>query len=1235
MRSLLLLLFSFIYSISFAQSTNFWNTINESAIVLSTDNDRGMIPDTYNTFGLDLDGLKTYLQGAPLHRTAAATDAPLLVDLPLADGDLHQFRIVESPVMKPALASRFPHIKSFSGYAVRNNNIKVKFLYSDHGFQAFIKTPNGPAYIERYATGMDDAYIVYNKRDLNILSDVQFSCGVHNSDEFLNQHDVLEGLDIEHNHEQHTIQAGNRSGSMTVVELREYEIAVAGVAEWTAMHGGDVSGGMSAVNTVVNLLNSVFESEVSVTFTLIEDNDLLIYTDALTDPYSDVTDGGGLLQQNQNNLDLTIGNENYDIGHVMTVGCSGGLGGIAGGVICSENGKGRGVTCQGGSLQGAILNIAIHEVAHQFTASHTWDNCEGTITGNNILSQRASGTAFEPGSGSTIMSYAGACGEQNVQFGSDDYYHVGSLQQMFNHIHDGIGGDCPDIVPTTNNYPDLELPYEDGFYIPIRTPFELTAISSDADGDEISYCWEQYNTGPLSDLGSPFGTAPSFRSWPPVDNPTRVFPRIQSVVSNSSLDVEVLPTYTRNLKFRCTVRDNNEDIGANIWQEVSFEATEAAGPFRVQYPNDSGLSFEQGEYIEVLWDVANTDAPPVNATTVNIRMSADGGFTYPFTLATNVVNDGAAFVHIPNITANNARVRVEAAENIFFDISNFNFQIVETEDPGFAFTPTPSTQQICVPDDAIIDLNTFGLLGYDSLVTFSVSGLPAGANTIFSSNPSSAADGSMLTIESIDVVDEGLFTVEIMAVANSADSIPTLDTLTRTVTIDFVINDFSAVEPLTPENGISGISEVPNFSWVASPNANSYDIEIANNPSFAPESIIEIAQNIEGNSYTSTIQLEQNTLHFWRIRPKNECGYGEYSAPQGFYTEIFSCNTFISDDVPINISGVGTPTIESILTIASDLTINDLNVKKIKGSHDLVKHLDVYLISPNDIEVLLFAGECGVSTTFDMKLDDEAPEGPITCFNGNFQPEGMLSDFDDSQSIGNWILRVIVNNPDGVGGTLQEWSLELCSNASASPPFLVTNELMPVAPGEGRLITNDFLLSQDNDNGPSELTYTVVTAPAHGTLFFQNEVVEVGMTFRQASIDAGNVKYVHNGGAETTDGFTFAVEDGEGGWFGTPLFEITIDENAPVSTEDLEESNAFEVFPNPAKDRLNIQFTQSINGRLDVRVTNVQGQLLQAERFDNALEQVQLNTSGLSNGIYFIYVETDAGTATKKVVIQR
>ncbi len=1073
MRTLFLLLSILLTTAITAQVNDFWTSANENAIVLNEENERGLVPDEYHTFSLDIEALKVYLQNAPMERTAAAVNQPLKLSLPLPDGEIHSFKIYESPVMMPGIAARYSNIKSFAGYSVQDKDVKVRFVYSSLGFYAMFNTPSGRYSIEPYAKFMQDACIVFENKHLSMPDDYEFVCGVHNDDEFLNVASPLDGIELNEDIQNH-IQANNRNAEVALVEVLEYKIAIAGVAEWVNLHGGTVDGGMAAVNIVVNLLNSVFEAEAAIRFVLVDDNDNLIYTDAATDPYNNVTLGGGLLQQNQNNLDQVIGSVNYDVGHVMTIGCSD-VGGVAGGTICTSTGKGRGVTCQySGSLSNIILNVTAHEVAHQFSAGHTWDNCPG------ILGQRASGSAFEPGSGSTIMSYAGACGNQNVVFNGDIYYHVGSLQQIYNYSHLGGGaGDCPDIFPTANNQPELELNYEDDFYIPINTPFELTAVASDQDGDPINYCWEQYNIGPISELGSPIGTAPSFRSYPPNDSPTRVFPRMQSVVQNTQQDVEVLPSYTRNLKFRCTVRDNNTEIGGVVWDEVSFEATDQAGPFRVEYPNNNE-TFEIGQYIEVLWDVSNTDLAPVNCERVNIKYSSNGGYDSDIMLAENIPNDGAHFVTIPNVITGGGRVRIEAAENIFFDISNFNHQVVEPTTAGYAFDAGPYFQQVCVPNDVVIGLNTISLLDYDSLLNFSISGLPAGANPIFSANPILPSEGAVLTIETEDITEEGFYDIEITAIAIGGD------TIKRNVTFDLVLNDFSAISLESPANGSSSVEEVPTFTWIGSPNANSYDIEIASSPSFAPGTILDFATGLTTTDFTPSIVLEKNNLYFWRIRPHNECGYGDFSVPQGFHTEVFECAVFESNNVPLAISAIGTPVIESTLVVNTDGAINDLNIRRLKGSHDLVQHLDVSLISPDNTEVLLFSDICGVATTFNMGLDDESPLD-IQCppnNGGTFKPHGNLSDFNNLEAVGVWTLKVAVNNTDGVGGGLEEWSIELCSNASANPPYLVTNELMPTPPGGGRQITNEFLLSEDDDNGPEDLVYTIVTAPQNGTLFF-------------------------------------------------------------------------------------------------------------------------------------------------------
>ena len=315
--------------------------------------------------------------------------------------------------------------------------------------------------------------------------------------------------------------------------------------------------------------------------------------------------------------------------------------------------------------------------------------------------------------------------------------------------------------------------------------------------------------------------------------------------------------------------------------------------------------------------------------------------------------------------------------------------------------------------------------------------------------------------------------------------------------------------------------------------------------------------------------------------------------------------------------------------------INDLNVTKVKGNHDKVNHLDVSLVSPSDTEVILFSDVCITTSTFNAGFDDEAPNN-ISCPPiGVYKPQGQLSDFDGENSQGVWTLKVVVNNPDGAGGVLEDWGLQLCANVAPSAPYLVTNDTMPVHPGDYRILTSEFLLSEDDNNPPQNLTYTLVTIPENGILSFLGEELGVGDVFRQSSINAGNVRYTHDGGPAEFDNFTFAVTNGEGGWFGTPQFNIKMDENVMVATENIEDLNELFLFPNPAKDVLNAQFKNPVNGKLNVVISNVQGQIVNNLVFENIYQQLQLNTANLAGGIYFIQIRTGDEVYTEKVIIQK
>ncbi len=1207
----LLLFFS---NINAQVTHDFWAEATEPSIQLNANTPRHIIPDSYRVLELDLENLKTALKNAPLEGTSDAEDRPFLLSMPMPDGSMEVFEIVESPVLMPSLASKYPMIKTYAGKALSSSLISVRFDYTLNGFHGLIRTPEGEVYIDPYAHNQASHYISYFKKDYtNPGRDVSFECGVGEESNAL----YSEGIEIPDNTFEQNIQA--RQTEDAEIELRTYRLALACTGEYTNFHGGTKPLALSAMVEAVNRLNSVFETEFAVRLVLINNNEDIIFLDPATDGY---TNGStqAMIGENQNIITNMIGPGNYDIGHVF--GTTGNFSGLAQlGAVCNHASKARGVSLDNSPVNDPfVIDIVAHEMGHMFGAAHSFNSCHNVSPGNG----------YEPGGGTTIMSYAGICGNplNNLQSYPDDYYHVHSLDQMITFSRISGGDECAVKSPTGNNEPIAEIPLEGGFFIPISTPFELTGIGTDPDGDDLYYCWEQYDIGPENSVpGSPVGNSPLFRSWEPNPSPTRVFPRMQSIVNNTSSNAEVLPTYSRDLTFKMTVRDAKMGGGGTVWEQVAFHSTEEAGPFKVTNPNNS-IQWSVGDYVEVTWDVANTDGTLVNCQKVNIKLSTDGGFNYPITLAENVPNDGSFFVTVPDEITSAARVRVEAADNIFFDISNTNFEIVPATQPGYALNVTPYSQQVCAPDLAIIELEMMPLVGYDSLVTFTVNGLPGGAVPVFSENPALPSVGSVLSIETDNVTENGVYELEIMATA------PNADTSYRTAFIEIVRFEFLTMAPIEPANGSAGVSELPTFSWFGSQYADSYNIEIATSPVFG-DSIVEIATGIQDTFYTPSALLEKSTLYYWRISATNVCGSKYFDQIQAFHTETFSCTAYQSENVPINISNAGTPTIESTLAVPVDGTINDLNVTQVKGNHEFVNHIDVSLTSPTGTEVELFGGVCITTSVFNCGFDDEAPT-EIQCPPINvYQPEGSLADYNGESSQGIWTLKVSVNDPAGFGGKLEDWGLQICANVSPSAPYLVTNDTMPVKPGDYRILTNEFLLSQDDLHPPENLTYTLVTIPQNGALFFLNQQLAVGETFKQSSINAGNVRYVHDGGQSEFDNFTFAVTNGEGGWFGTPQFNIKMDEDVSVGNEELFNDNEVTLFPNPANNILNIQFKNPVIEKLNIAVSNVHGQLVQNTVFENVYQQLQLKTNHLSSGVYFVQIRTGEQIFTEKIVIQR
>lgn len=1187
-------------------SQSFWTKVQENAVTELRQQVPDVQPENYQLFQLEDRALELYL------RRFLPKGQPFVLELPLPDGRTRQFEIKASRNMPADLARKYPGILNFLGQELGNPANVLRGSFSPLGFHAVLQLDGKEIYIDPYQKGQRDYHLAYYTKDHLIDPELRAQFGHDHS-----QFEAPNVLDNPRRGGPNSPFVQSRSSSVPVA-LYQYDIAIAATGEYTQFWGGKAEA-LAAINVALDRINFIFVRDAAIELRLVAQNDTLIFEDPAMDPYTG-DDAATLVGENPAVLNQRLGASAFDIGHVLTRGCSGTAAGVSGGVgtVCGTA-KARGSSCQIATNDRFYIGIICHELGHQFGAFHTWNNCPPS---NDDAANYNPIAAFEPGSGSTIMSYAGSCQDQNVASDSDPYYHVNSIEAIFQYAREGVGAGCAETLITENNQPEVSIPLNDGFFIPISTPFKLNAEASDPDGDALTYCWEQYDKDFfLSEIGQPEGNEPIFRSFLPTSSPTRYLPRLTDLLRNRSNNGEVLPTYSRDLTFRCTVRDNNNTAGGLAWKEVRFKSTESAGPFVMTAPNDSRLSFPAGEYLEVTWDVANTDQAPVNCQFVNIRLSLDAGITYPIMLSQNTPNDGSAFIHLPDTTVDFARIMIEAADNIFFDINNFNFEITPAEDTSLIVGVSPAGIPLhCQPEALRFTINTAALNGFDQPLQLDLNGLlPEGSQYEFSPNPVLPGESSTLNID-LPRTDAPDLNLEVIGTTAA------MDTFRRPLFLSSLANRFDSLQLETPLDGTSDILLSTDFSWTDDPNVEAYDLEIATSPAFG-ESTVESASNITTNTYQPGSFFADNELYFWRIRPINACGPGAFLSPATFHTASIDCTDY-SNDTRVNISGTGRPTIVSTIEVAEEGIISDLNIPFIRANYQPVNSLRISLISPAETRVVLFDQNCGATVNLRMGFDDDAPE-EIACPPDDgivFRPVNPLSAFIGENTLGTWTLEVaVVSAGFGASGALEEWQLEFCAVNQPENPELARRDTLYVPPAFRNSITPNELNAIDPTINDNELIYTIVRLPEFGSLTLDGEELMVGSQFKQRAIDNFAVQYRHDAGDNTYDEFSFVIENGLGGFLPATTLPIVIDGNAVVSTPDpLTTITELQVYPNPAKGSAILDLSY-LNGKAgQVELITAQGQLLR--RWSEVRDhRFSLPLSGIAPGLYLVRVRDAEG----------
>ena len=627
-------------------SENYWQDIHQNDLMKSVNN-MVIEPDKYRALKINY---QSFVKDFNLRLNDTFTAPLLKITLPKPNGKMSVFEVSPYDIMDQELKEKFPELQTFHGFNVSDPKEKVYFDITPKGLHAMISGGKRSFLIDPVSHSDNNLYVSYYRNDYT--NKQIWKCAV-------------EG----HNHATVPVQVTGTAPT-NQLELKRYRLAVAATGEYTSFHGGTVADGMAAIVTAMVRVNGIYEIDVGIRMILVANNDLIIYTDGNNDPYTN-NSGGSMLGQNQTNLDAVIGSANYDIGHVFSTG-GGGVASL--GVPCSNGAKARGVTGLGNPIGDVFwVDYVAHEMGHQWGANHTFNSITGACGGGN----RSGSSAYEPGSATTILGYAGICGSDNIQNNSDPYFHARSLDVINSFATFGGGSNCSDIQVTGNLAPSVSILSPSSLTIPINTAFELCADASDADTNDnnLTYNWEQYNLGPAGSPNNPSGDAPIFRSFNASSSGCRVFPQLSDIQNNTQTKGEILPSYDRILNFRTTVRDNELNGGAFNTEEYSVQVTSTSGPFLITAPN-TAMTLNTNDFIDVEWEVANTDVAPVNCSAVDITISLNGDVSNDINIILNTPNDGIENIQIPEADSDQVRFKVKCSDNVFFDISNTDLTII-------------------------------------------------------------------------------------------------------------------------------------------------------------------------------------------------------------------------------------------------------------------------------------------------------------------------------------------------------------------------------------------------------------------------------------------------------------------------------------------------------------------------------------------------------------------------------
>ncbi|MFZ1528988.1 MAG: reprolysin-like metallopeptidase [Ferruginibacter sp.] len=1186
MKKLLLFFLSFAMLSATMAQTDAWSArTGTSGIVPAKAVSRLSFPKEFKLYELNLPALKQQLFAV----AGNASRHSAIIALPNADGQMENFEIFEASNFEPALQARFPQIRAFSGKGLTDPTAMLKLSYSPNGIQTMVFRADGQnEFIEPYS--QDAAvYAVFKYHGAKSALPWRCSTPEQNMANSLNQ-------------QVNTNVTGRSGGDLKVMRL-----AQSVTAEYSNYFGAtsaaQVSLVLAAVNATLTRCNGVYEKDLALHLNLIANTTSVFYYSASTDPYSPASTGtgGAWNTELQNTLTSVIGDANYDIGHLF--GATGG-GGNAGciGCVCNS-GKGSGYTSPNDGIpQGDNFDIdyVVHEVGHQLGANHTFSQ-----------SNEGTGVNKEPGSGITIMGYAGIT-SQDLAPHSIPYYHQASIAQIQANLATKT---CPVTTTIVNATPVVAT--LTNYTIPRSTPFALTGSATDANtGDVLTYSWEQNDnagstqTGASSVASATKATGPNWISFAPTTSPTRYFPKLATILSGALIsgpltggdagaNTEALSSVARTLNFRLTVRDNAVysstapvSVGQTQFRDMVVTVSSASGPFSVTAPN-TAVSYAGNSTQTITWAVASTTAAPVSCANVKISLSTDGGQTFPTVLIASTPNDGTQAVTIPNTPTTTARIKVEAVGNIFFDISNTNFTITSGAGCGSATGLTASgitTSSANLSWTAVSGATSYAvdykLNSSSTWTSFST------AQTGTTASLTGLASGS-------------LYDWRVTATCASGTGAASAAQFTTTSTATC-----NAPTGLTSSAVTTSSATV---SWTAVSGAVSYAVDYKLNSS---STWISFSTAQTGTSASLT-GLTASSLYDWRVTTNCSAGSSTASAAQFTTATASGCATAFE---PNETQATAAAISNGVTNSAAITTTTDIDYFKITTTatasitYNLVgpAGVDFDMTIYNSAGTQIGSGTSGTATETVTLTNQAAGTYYIKVFG-----------YNGANSATCYTIKATATTATGCQNALDNSTNGTTAGAAVIP--FNTNVTGLISP------TADVDHYKFTITTAGTITLTLTTLPADYDLKLLNSAGTQVAISQNGSTSSETINYTaaagiyyaqvfgYNGANNASTCYTLRVA------LGTATKDV-------VETPLFSSKKIMDVFPNPAQNKLNINLT-GYQGVSNISVLDVNGKQVASLRTSKVNSSMDI--SKLAAGMYMIKVYTSNGEVLSSKLVKQ